>query len=62
MRDVCDIAQCLTGGSRAAWWVTAIMFLTNNTFIQVNTSSGLDLFAEGSDQVRACIAWSERNT
>lgn len=35
VRDVCDIGQYLFWDSRIAWWVTAIMFLLNNTFIQV---------------------------
>ncbi|KAJ9241183.1 hypothetical protein DTO166G5_1345 [Paecilomyces variotii] len=34
VRDVCDIGQYLFWDSRIAWWVTAIMFLLNNTFIQ----------------------------
>ncbi|KAF3480149.1 uncharacterized protein GIQ15_05496 [Arthroderma uncinatum] len=34
VRDICDIGQRLFWGSRAAWYLTAIMFLLNNTFIQ----------------------------
>lgn len=34
LRDVCDVGQMLFGG-RWAWHATAIMFLLNNTFIQV---------------------------
>ncbi|KAI9371394.1 transmembrane amino acid transporter protein-domain-containing protein [Aspergillus egyptiacus] len=34
IRDVCDIGQHLFWGSRAAWYLTAVMFLLNNTFIQ----------------------------
>ena len=33
-RDVCDIGQMLFGNSKAAWYLTAVMFLLNNTFIQ----------------------------
>jgi len=35
VKDVCDIGQMLFGGYRAAWYFTAVMFLLNNTFIQV---------------------------
>ncbi|KAK2750336.1 hypothetical protein FQN57_003816 [Myotisia sp. PD_48] len=34
IRDICDIGQRLFWNSRVAWWLTAIMFLLNNTFIQ----------------------------
>ncbi|GES58989.1 amino acid transporter [Aspergillus terreus] len=34
VRDVCDIGQHLFWDSRIAWYLTAIMFLLNNTFIQ----------------------------
>ncbi|KAK2752746.1 hypothetical protein FQN55_005877 [Onygenales sp. PD_40] len=34
VRDVCDIGQYLFWGSKAAWYLTAVMFLLNNTFIQ----------------------------
>ncbi|OJJ63477.1 hypothetical protein ASPSYDRAFT_38039 [Aspergillus sydowii CBS 593.65] len=34
IRDVCDIGQHLFWGSRVVWYLTAIMFLLNNTFIQ----------------------------
>lgn len=35
VRDVCDIGQTLFWNSKIAWYLTAIMFLLNNTFIQV---------------------------
>lgn len=35
VRDVCDIGQHLFWGSNIAWYLTAVMFLLNNTFIQV---------------------------
>jgi hypothetical protein len=35
VRDVCDIGQMLYWNSKIAWYLTAIMFLLNNTFIQV---------------------------
>lgn len=36
IRDVCDIGQYLFWDSKIAWWATAVMFLLNNTFIQVS--------------------------
>lgn len=35
VRDVCDIGQYLFWDSRIVWYLTAVMFLLNNTFIQV---------------------------
>ncbi|KAB8257703.1 transmembrane amino acid transporter protein-domain-containing protein [Aspergillus pseudonomiae] len=34
VRDVCDIGQHLFWDSKIAWYLTAVMFLLNNTFIQ----------------------------
>ncbi|CAG8061473.1 unnamed protein product [Penicillium nalgiovense] len=34
VRDVCDIGQYLFWNSKIAWYLTAAMFLLNNTFIQ----------------------------
>ncbi|KAJ5832296.1 hypothetical protein N7474_000607 [Penicillium riverlandense] len=34
IRDVCDVGQYLFWNSKIVWWVTAVMFLLNNTFIQ----------------------------
>ncbi|KAE8376295.1 transmembrane amino acid transporter protein-domain-containing protein [Aspergillus bertholletiae] len=34
VRDVCDIGQYLFWDSKIAWYLTAVMFLLNNTFIQ----------------------------
>ena len=36
-RDVCDIGQMLFWDSKIAWYFTAVMFLLNNTFIQVRS-------------------------
>ena len=36
VRDVCDIGQMLFWNYRWAWWLTAVMFILNNTFIQVH--------------------------
>lgn len=35
VRDVCDIGQMLFWGKTSAWYITAVMFILNNTFIQV---------------------------
>ena len=35
VRDVCDIGQYLFWNSKVVWYLTASMFLLNNTFIQV---------------------------
>jgi hypothetical protein len=35
IRDVCDIGQMLFWGKTWAWYATAVMFVLNNTFIQV---------------------------
>ncbi|CAK45327.1 hypothetical protein CBS63078_5539 [Aspergillus niger] len=34
VRDVCDIGQMIFWDSKIVWYLTAIMFLLNNTFIQ----------------------------
>ena len=39
-RDVCDIGQMLFWNSKIAWWATAVMFILNNTFIQVCGHAG----------------------
>jgi hypothetical protein len=36
VRDVCDIGQMLFWGKEWAWYATAVMFILNNTFIQVS--------------------------
>ena len=35
IRDVCDLGQMIFYNHRWAFWFTAVMFLLNNTFIQV---------------------------
>lgn len=35
VRDVCDVGQMLFWGKTWAWYATAVMFILNNTFIQV---------------------------
>ncbi|KAF2767955.1 hypothetical protein EJ03DRAFT_344204 [Teratosphaeria nubilosa] len=34
VKDVCDIGQMLFWNQRWAWWLTAVMFILNNTLIQ----------------------------
>ena len=36
IRDVCDVGQMLYFGWTWVWYLTAAMFLLNNTFIQVS--------------------------
>jgi hypothetical protein len=31
IRDVCDVGRTLFWNKRWAWWMTAVMFLLNNT-------------------------------
>ena len=38
VRDVCDVGQMLFWGKSWVWYLTAIMFLLNNTFIQVSVN------------------------
>ncbi|GAD98676.1 neutral amino acid permease, putative [Paecilomyces variotii No. 5] len=67
VRDVCDIGQYLFWDSRIAWWVTAIMFLLNNTFIQglhclvgakyLNTMTGGGTCTIVWSLVAAIISW-----
>ncbi|KAF1356947.1 transmembrane amino acid transporter protein-domain-containing protein [Delphinella strobiligena] len=67
VKDVCDIGQMLFWGQRWAWWVTAIMFLLNNTFIQglhcltgakyLNTMTNHSVCTIGFSAIVAVIAW-----
>ncbi len=41
VRDVCDIGQMLFWGKSSAWYATAVMFILNNTFIQVRQTQSL---------------------
>jgi hypothetical protein len=61
VRDVCDIGQYLFWDSKIAWYMTAVMFLLNNTFIQVFISY-CNICHADSNPLRACIAWSVPNT
>ena len=41
VRDVCSVGQLLYWNSKWAFYITAAMFLLNNTFIQVSMSFSL---------------------
>ena len=43
LRDICDVGQMLYFGWRWAWYLTAAMFLLNNTFIQVSVWSSVNI-------------------
>ncbi|KZF26319.1 hypothetical protein L228DRAFT_242773 [Xylona heveae TC161] len=67
VRDVCDIGQMLFWGQRWAWYLTAIMFLLNNTFIQglhvltgakyLNTMSNHSVCTIGFSAIAAVICF-----
>ncbi len=40
VRDICDVGQILFWGKKWVWYLTAVMFLLNNTFIQVSKLIG----------------------
>lgn len=66
-RDVCDIGQMLFWNSRIAWYLTAIMFVLNNTFIQglhvlvisryLNTMSHHAVCTVGYAAIGAVVSW-----
>ncbi|POR39270.1 N amino acid transport system protein [Tolypocladium paradoxum] len=39
VRDVCDIGRMILGGEAWGWWVTAVMFVANNTGLHVIVGS-----------------------
>ena len=43
IRDVCDVGQMLYFGWTWVWYLTAAMFLLNNTFIQVRSLECLSI-------------------
>jgi len=67
IRDVCDLGQMLFWNWRWAWWVTAVMFILNNTFIQglhvltfakyLNTMTGHSQCTIVFSVVGAIICW-----
>jgi Transmembrane amino acid transporter protein len=67
VRDVCDIGQMLFWNSKIAWYLTAIMFLLNNTFIQglhclvisryLNTMSGHTICTVGFAAIGAVVSF-----
>ena len=67
VRDVCDIGQMLFFNSPIAWYLTAIMFVLNNTFIQglhvltiaryLNTMSNHSICTVGFSAIGAVVAF-----
>lgn len=67
VKDVCDIGQMLFWGQKWAWYLTAIMFLLNNTFIQglhvltgakyLNTMTGHSVCTIGFSAIVAVICF-----
>lgn len=67
VRDVCDIGQMLFGNWRPAWYLTAIMFMLNNTFIQalhcltgakyLNTMTNHSVCTVGFSAIVAIACW-----
>ncbi|KAL5361767.1 transmembrane amino acid transporter protein-domain-containing protein [Aspergillus floccosus] len=59
VRDVCDIGKCLFWGSDVAWYITAFMFLLNNTFIQgLHCLVGAEYLNTMSDHAICTIAFA----
>ncbi|KAL8661154.1 MAG: hypothetical protein Q9202_005869 [Teloschistes flavicans] len=67
IRDVCDLGQLLYYGWRWVWYLTAVMFLLNNTFIQglhvltgakyLNTMTNHSVCTIGFSAIMAVISW-----
>lgn len=67
VKDVCDVGQMLFWNQRWAWWVTGVMFILNNTFIQalhclvgaeyLNTISNHGMCTIGFSAIVALIAF-----
>ena len=55
VRDVCDIGQMLFWSKPWVWYLTAAMFILNNTFIQVCYMGGVPNLAIYLRVFRACI-------
>jgi len=63
VRDVCDIGQLLYWNSKIAWWFTAVMFILNNTFIQVRVFLHMKpVVYYRSNARRVFTSWSDPNT
>ena len=45
LRDICDVGQMLYFGWTWVWYLTAAMFLLNNTFIQVRFGSSVNIWS-----------------
>ncbi|MCJ1475612.1 hypothetical protein MMC13_004275 [Lambiella insularis] len=67
VRDVCDLGQMLFYGWNWVWWVTAVMFILNNTFIQglhvltgakyLNTMTNHSVCTIGFSAIMTLISW-----
>ncbi|MCJ1367370.1 hypothetical protein MMC16_006503 [Acarospora aff. strigata] len=67
IRDVCDVGQMLFWGKKWVWYLTAIMFLLNNTFIQglhvlvgakyLNTMTNHSMCTVGFSAIMAVISF-----
>ncbi|KAL8689890.1 MAG: hypothetical protein Q9218_004539 [Villophora microphyllina] len=68
IRDVCDLGQMLYFGWRWVWYLTAVMFLLNNTFIQglhvltgakyLNTMTNHSVCTIGFSAIMAVVSWA----
>ncbi|KAL4895931.1 transmembrane amino acid transporter protein-domain-containing protein [Aspergillus ambiguus] len=59
VRDVCDIGKCLFWDSDIAWYITAFMFLLNNTFIQgLHCLVGAEYLNTMTDHAMCTIAFA----
>lgn len=56
IRDVCDIGKYLFWNSSIAKGVTVVMFILNNTFIQVTMPRYSFVQETSSNKIRGCIA------
>jgi len=61
IRDVCDLGQMIFYNHRWAFWFTAVMFILNNTFIQVRALMFL-VFALKLTHCRVYTAWLAPST
>ena len=67
VKDVCDLGQILFWNWRPAWWLTGIMFILNNTFIQglhclvgaqyLSTMTGGAMCSVGFAAIMMLISW-----
>lgn len=61
VRDVCDLGQMLFYGWKWVWYATAVMFILNNTFIQVgNPHCYINI--PDIESLRVSMSWSAPST